>query len=91
MTARAARRAAPTQPAEVHVHIGRVLIDAATVEQGGLHDFRAALQSALARRFSDAASLPSSEAGVRRFSTTDAVADAVAARVRPSVGVAAED
>ena len=71
---------------EVHLHIGRLVIDAGA-DTGGLspHQFRAALQSALAQRLGGVPAAPAAMPRSRGFSASEAVADAVAARVTPSV------
>ena len=76
------RRAA--QASEVHLHIGRLVIDARVAHETGVdaHALQAALHGALAERFADAAPAAPDR---RRFSVGDAVADAVAARVRSAV------
>ena len=75
--------------AEVHVHIGRLVIDAPSAGAAGVQRFEAALQAALAQRLGAAA--PSGpDQGRRGFDVPHAVADAVAARLRPHIGPGAK-
>jgi hypothetical protein len=74
--------------AEVHVHIGRLVIDAPSAGAAGVQSFEAALQAALAQRLGAAA--PTGPDGLpdrwrRGFDVPHAVADAVAARLRPHI------
>jgi hypothetical protein len=71
---------------EIHLHIGRLVIDAgADTESLSPHEFQAALQSALAQRLGGVPAAPAAMPRSRGFGTSEAVAEAVAARVTPSV------
>jgi hypothetical protein len=72
--------------AEVHVHIGHLVIDAQALGDAGTRGFEAALQAALGERLG-AARTPAG-AAPRGMAAGDSVAEAVAAHVNPKLGPA---
>ena len=75
-TAQRIGRAAP----QIHLHIGRIVADAGVLGVDA-PSLSASLEAALASRFDPRA--PQRDHASRRSTTTDAIADAIAARVGP--------
>ena len=67
--------------AEVHLRIGRLVIDAQAAGGVDAHEFTTALQTALAERLD--AGNTGTKTAPRRLGASEAIADAVAARVKP--------
>lgn len=80
------QRYTPTTAAELHVSIGRLVVDGAPWNSSaGTHDFQSALQSTLAQRLLEPTTHASPAAGGEPFSITHAITDAVLMRVGQSL------